>query len=97
MKDKFIKVRVSDEEKIYFEKKSDEAGKSLSKLIFESLNKVEIKNREDERQRIIMLNRINANLNMIARWCNTYKGGAEAVEVIIRLIDIERAVRDSRL
>lgn len=28
-----------------------------------------------------MLNRINANLNQIAKWCNTYKGQAEAEAV----------------
>jgi hypothetical protein len=55
---------------------------------------VRIRNREDERARVAMLNRINANLNMIARWVNTHQGAADAVEVVAHLAAIERAVRE---
>ena len=36
--------------------------------------------------------RIGNNLNQIARWANTFKASAEAVEVIAHLIAIERAL-----
>jgi hypothetical protein len=39
-----------------------------------------------------MLNRINANLNMIARCVNTWRIGAPAVEAVSHLMAIERAV-----
>ena len=48
----------------------------------------------DEHSRNVALNRINANLNMIARWVNTYHGGVEAVEVVAHLIAVERAIEE---
>ena len=36
--------------------------------------------------------RIGNNLNQIARWANTYYAEAEAVEVIVHLVAIERAL-----
>ena len=41
-----------------------------------------------------MLNRINANLNMIARWVNTHRGAADSVEVVSHLMAIERAIKE---
>jgi hypothetical protein len=37
-----------------------------------------------------MLNRINANLNMISRWVNTHKSAADAVQVLVYLADVRR-------
>ena len=39
-----------------------------------------------------MLNRINANLNMIARWVNTHKSAADAVDVVAHLMALEREI-----
>ena len=64
----------------------------MSKLVRDHLGKVRIRNSKDEKERIAMLNRINANLNMIARWVNTYKGTAESVQVISNLIAIQRSI-----
>ena len=36
------------------------------------------------------LARIGNNLNQIGRWCNTYKGEADAVQVLRALVAIER-------
>jgi hypothetical protein len=41
-----------------------------------------------------MLNRINANLNMIARWVNTHKGAADAVQAVTHLMVIEREIKE---
>ena len=38
------------------------------------------------------LRRIRSNLNQIARWPNIYRENAEAVEVIVHLVAIERAL-----
>ena len=48
------------------------------------------KARAEERERTRELARIGANLNQIARWANTYKGDAEAVQVLAHLVAIER-------
>ena len=45
-----------------------------------------------ERERTRELARIGANLNQIARWANTFKANAEAVEIVAHLVAIERAL-----
>ena len=47
---------------------------------------------ELERERTRELARIGSNLNQIARWANTRKENAEAVEVVAHLVAIERAL-----
>ena len=47
---------------------------------------------EVERERTREVARIGANLNQIARWANTFKANAEALEVIAHLVAIERAL-----
>ena len=47
---------------------------------------------EVERERTRELARIGANLNQIARWANTFKANAEAVEIVAHLVAIERAL-----
>jgi hypothetical protein len=53
---------------------------------------VYIRNRSDEKKRLGLLNRINANLNMIARWVNTYTSSANALQVTVYLSDVRREV-----
>ena len=36
--------------------------------------------------------RIGSNLNQIARWCNTYAEGADAVQVLAALVSIDQAL-----
>ena len=47
---------------------------------------------ELERERTRELARIGSNLNQIARWANTHKEKAEALEVTAHLVAIERAL-----
>ena len=56
---------------------------------------------EVERERTRELARIGSNLNQIARWANTHKTEAEAVQILAHLVAIERelgalAVRGDR-
>lgn len=67
---------------------------TMSEVVRDHLGKVTIRNRKDERDRVAMLNRINANLNMIARWVNTHKGAADAVQVVTHLMVIEREIKE---
>jgi hypothetical protein len=89
-----LRVRFSDAEWEALKSLSESAGMSMSELVRDHLSKVRIRNRQDEKDRVVMLNRINANLNMIARWVNTHRSAAEAVEVVSHLIAIERAIKD---
>ena len=86
---RMIRVRVSEEEYAALAEKAAAVG-DMSKLIRDHVGKVQIRHREDERKRLAMLNRINANLNMISRWVNTHKGAADAVQVMVYLADVQR-------
>ena len=86
---RMIRVRVSDEEYAALSEKGAAVG-GMSKLLRDHLDQISVRHRDDERQRLAMLNRINANLNMISRWVNTHKSAADAVQVMVHLADVRR-------
>ncbi|EGE1110160.1 hypothetical protein DM163_25240 [Escherichia coli] len=94
LKTNVLKVRFSDAELSALKQRAANAGCSMSELVRNYAGKIQIKNRQDERERTIVLNRLNANLNMIAKWANTYNAGLPAVEVISHLVAIERSIRE---
>jgi hypothetical protein len=85
-------IRFSEAEHAALVARARAAGLRPSALLRDHLGKVRIRHREDERQRLTALNRINANLNMLARWCNTHKGGADAVQIMAYLVALERVI-----
>nr|WP_298059597.1 hypothetical protein [uncultured Halomonas sp.] len=87
-----LRIRVNDAEYERLQVLADDAGMTPSALVRDHIGKLKVRNRSDEQQRIAMLNRINANLNMIARWCNVHKSTAETVEVVSHLQAIQTAV-----
>ena len=89
-----LRVRFSDAEWQALQDLAELAGMTMSEVVRDHLGKVKIRNRKDEKDRVVMLNRINANLNMIARWVNTYKGKGDAVQVVAHLIAIEREIKE---
>jgi len=89
-----LRVRFSDEEWASLEGLAHSADITMSELVRNHLGKVTIRNRKDEQKRTAMLNRINANLNMIARWVNTYRANAEPIEVVAHLMAIEREIKE---
>ena len=82
-------VRFSEDEYQALKARADEAGMTASALIRDHLGKVRVRNRADEGRRNELLNGINANLNMLARWANTYKTTLEAMPIRRRLILVE--------
>lgn len=90
-----IYVRITDEEKLHGELSAHKEGVSLSKLIRNLLNDYtggSIAQENCNKELILQVARIGNNLNQIARWANTYKGAAEAGEVIAGLLAIESAL-----
>ena len=85
-------MRLSEEEYAALEAKAQEAGITLSALLRDHFGKVQVRDRETERRRLALLNRINANLNMIARYCNIHKDGADAVSIMAHLVAVEREI-----
>ena len=91
----WVKVRASDAERAEWHAKARSAGLTLSDLVRRSLGRVRtwiVPHAEVERERTQEVSRIGNNLNQIARWVNRHKGAAEAVEVLARLVAIERAL-----
>jgi len=87
-----LRVRLNDAEHERLKALAAEAGVKPSTLIRDHIDKLQVRNRDDERQRIGLLNRINANCNMVARWVNTHRGAADVVEVVAHLQAIRRGV-----
>lgn len=87
-----LRVRFSETEFESLRRLAEKAGCSMSELVRDHLGRVRISNKEADRERTMMLNRLNANLNMIARWVNTHKSSASAVEVVAHLMVIERHI-----
>lgn len=95
MKDKrthILRVRFSDTEWNTLHEQAKTADMTLSALVRDHLGRLSIRNRQDEKERIILLNRINANLNMIARWVNIHKSHAVTVQVVSHLITLQRKI-----
>lgn len=92
-RERTLRVRMDDDEWQALEEKANEASLTMSELVRTSIGKLQVRNRKDQRERTIVLNRLNANLNMIEKWCNTYKSNADRVEVISHLIAIEQEIK----
>ncbi len=91
----WVKVRASEAERAKWHAKARSAGLTLSDLVRRSLGRSHtwtVPHAEVERERTREVARVGNNLNQIARWANTHKGAAEAVEVVARLVAIERSL-----
>ena len=90
-----VAVRVSPAESAAWRAKAAAAGVPVSVLLRRAMARTRTWTApaaEVERERTRQVVRIGNNLNQVARWANTHKTAAEAVEVIAHLITIERAL-----
>ena len=91
----WVKIRSSEAERAAWHAKARAAGLSLSDLVRRSVGRVRtwtVAHTELERERTRELARIGSNLNQIARWANTCREAADALEVVAHLAAIERAL-----
>ena len=94
-RDVWVKIRASEAERAEWHAKARSAGLTLSDLVRRSVGRVRpwtVAHADVERERTRELARIGANLNQIARWANTFKTNAEAVEIVAHLVAIERSL-----
>jgi len=90
-----LEIRCSEEEKAAWQAKAANAGMSLSELVRSSLDKSRLPDRQRQKDLASLVRevaKIGNNLNQIARYANTYKNSAEAVQVIAHLAAIESEV-----
>ena len=94
-RDAIVHARLSADELAAWRAKASAAGVTLSELLRQAMGRTRAWTAaaaDAERARTRQLARIGSNLNQIARWANTHKSAAEAVEVVAHLAAIERAL-----
>ena len=92
----WVRLRARETERTAWHAKARRAGLTLSALVRRSLERTQtwtVGQTEVERSRVVQLARIGNNLNQIARWANTYKGRAEAVQIVAHLVALRREIR----
>ena len=90
----WIKMRVTPDEKKLIESKASAQGQTVTDFLRQRALDYRLRQSPLEKERIRQLARIGSNMNQIARWANTYKKHAEAVEVIMRLILLDRELHE---
>lgn len=88
-----VKVRLSIEERAELHRKANAAGMTLAELLRDHADQMAVVNRSDWRRRTFQLVRIGNNTNQIARWANAHKSAADAHQVVLALLRLERAIR----
>lgn len=91
----WVKIRASEAERAAWHVLAARAGLPLSHLVRQAIGRVRpwrVGQADVERERVRELARIGNNLNQLARWANTHKGKAKAVEVISQLVVVRRAL-----
>lgn len=92
-REQVIKVRVFDDQYLFLKAKAKAAGMSVSELLRDHGDKVAVVNRTDWRMRTYQLAKIGTNLNQLAHWANAHKSVAEAHDVVVALLRLERTIR----
>ena len=86
----WIKLRVSPSEKGLIAAKAQSQGQSVTDFLRQRALGYRLRQTPWEKERIRQLARIGANLNQLAKWANTYKSQAEAMQVLVVLASLER-------
>mgnify|MGYP000280069966 CR=1 FL=1 len=92
-RDRIIKVRFSDAEYEKATRRAELTGLPFATYLRKQGLHGSVPNVDAIRERTGFLNRWNANLNMIARWCNIHKSNSDAVEVKAELVALSRLIR----
>ncbi len=90
-----VHVRVSPAELADWRAKSAAVGVPLSDLLRQAMARTRTWTAAAaaiERERTRQVARIGNNLNQLARWANTHASEIEAVEVVARLVAVERSL-----
>ena len=92
---RWVKVRAASEQRARWQAVASAKGVSLSELVRQGLDGLRARPRRHQPRAVDPelvreLARVGNNLNQLARWANREKGGAEAVAVVARLIELDR-------
>jgi len=90
---RIIKVRLNNSEYSDLIHRAFITGLPPAVYLREKITKDKIPNIAAMRERTGLLNRWNANLNMISKWCNVHKSAADGMEVQAALVNLSRLIR----
>lgn len=94
-RDTNLTIRVSQTEKLAWQEKAELCGLTISDLIRQAISRTKTWTVADKslmKEQTRQIARIGNNLNQIAKWANTYKSTAEAIEIIQALRLIEQSL-----
>ena len=93
-----VLLRMSVDQKSTLVAKAAEAEKSLNQFILDSITSAKVQPKPTKnlelREQNIWLNRINSNLNMIAKHANIFQDNADGVLMHVRLLQIRRDLQE---
>ena len=89
-----VMVRVLPEERNVLRTNAALHGMSMSDYIRQTCLSIRLRRTPEEKRRLRELARIGSNINQLARWANTHKRAAEAVEILTALAGIERSLAE---
>ncbi|SHN66469.1 Protein of unknown function [Desulfovibrio litoralis DSM 11393] len=89
----WIKIRVTPTEKESIQNKAVLQGQSVTDFIRQRALDYRLRQTALEKEQVRQIARIGANLNQLARWANTYKNRAEAIEVISVILEFKRELK----
>jgi hypothetical protein len=90
---RLMNLRMTEEEWRTLGSKAKAARMPKSELLRVCVDRLRVTPRADRREVLLALARVGSNLNQIARWANTHKGAAEALEVCLYLQKVEGELR----
>ncbi len=105
MRDKWLHVKLTEEERLNWQAQAAFGGVTLADLIRRRMGKAAESKRDPIQPRrrrmpapsadpalIFAFAKIGNNLNQLARWANTHKSAADAVQVLTALATIETLI-----
>ena len=105
MREKWIHVRLSEEERAAWQAMAKEQKLTVADLIRKRMGESRTVDREPKRTRaarradpelIQSMGRVGSNLNQLARWANTFGSGADAGHIIKCLLAIDQTLSSYR-
>lgn len=103
-RDKWLHVKLTEEERQQWQQAAEAEGVTVADLIRLRMGSATEGRRPRQRRAsrradpalLAALGKVGSNLNQIARWANTHKSAADAVQVVAALAAVERILLSYR-
>ena len=92
-RDFLLKIRVTTEEREAIKATAADAGLTVSDYVRMRLTHHRVRQTAAERDTVRYLARIGSNINQIARWANTHANRIDALEILMRLDELQTEIK----